>query len=522
MRIDTGQHLRLDQRMKLAPRIIQSMEILQMPWAALEARLEQELTNNPTLELREVSPDEQEVRAEVAQDERDAREGERELVVTDDAVDHNHADDFERLTNMAEEYSDWWSSNTYGTAGSSRPARDSGERDGKMDAMANTPARPESLTDQLRDQWHLVEVDPDMTQAGEYLIDFIDGDGYLRSPWEALCAQAPAEVKVELLEQALHTLQRELEPVGIGARDVRECLLLQIDARVRQYEQDGNHAGEHSNGHAAEPDDLGNARLIVSDYLKDVEANRLPRIAQHTHLSIAQVKQAIAALARFHPHPGRLLVDDPVRTITPDAVVEYDDDQDRYVAWLCSGRLPGVQISASYAQMGNDKTTDRKTREFINHNLRSARWLIDAVRQRQQTLLRVINVVIAAQRDFFDQGPQALKPLPMALVADQLGIHVATVSRAVSEKYLQTARGIVPLRMFFSGGTETDAGEAMSWAAVQAKLKQIIDQEDKAQPLNDDQLVEQLRAAGIDIARRTVAKYRKQLDLPAARQRREY
>ncbi|MEO1237897.1 MAG: hypothetical protein AAFX76_14020 [Planctomycetota bacterium] len=172
--------------------------------------------------------------------------------------------------------------------------------------------------------------------------------------------------------------------------------------------------------------------------------------------------------------------------------------------------------------MAADKSTDKKTRDFIGTNLRNARWLIDAVRQRHATLLRVIGVVIEAQRDFFDQGPGALKPLPMTLVADQLGVHVATVSRAVSEKYLQTPRGIFPLRMFFSGGTETDGGEAMSWTAVQAKLKEVIDAEDKQRPWSDDALVDELKKHGIEIARRTVAKYRKQLNIPPARQRREY
>lgn len=498
--------------MKLSPRMIQQMEILQMPWAALEARIDEELSNNPTLELREAEPDEQQVQAEVAQKARDDREGERELVVSDDKVDPNHAEDFERLNNISEAYGEAWTANTYDTGESYRPARATGERDVKMDAMANTPARHKSLTTQLLEQWHLVETDADVARAGEYLIGLIDPDGYLRATVEELAQQAPVDMDEDVLERARAEIQAQLEPVGMGAQDLRQCLLLQIDTKLRQ-----------SDGHGdPELNRLRHARLIVYEHLKDVETNRLPRIAKNTGFSIDQVKQAIDDLARLHPHPGRLLADEPVRTIRPDALVEYDEEQDTYVATLCNGHLPGIQISASYAEMGSDKSTDTKTREFVKYNLRSARWLIDAIRQRHQTLLRVISVVLAAQRDFFEQGPEALKPLPMAVVADQLGIHVATVSRAVSEKYLQTSRGIVPLRMFFSGGTETDAGEAMSWAAIQAKLEHIIASEDKANPLNDDQLVEKLRSAGIEIARRTVAKYRKQLNVPAARQRREY
>ncbi len=505
MRIDTGQHLRLDQRMKLAPRMIQTMEILQMPAMALEERIEQELATNPTLELREVSPDEEDVAAERAQEERDEHESERELVVKDDTEDAGHADDFERLNNISEQYGESWSANTYEAP---RPPRATGERDAKMDAMANTAARPQSLTEQLIAQWHLVEVSAEVAEAGEYLIGFIDNDGYLRTPREALIEQAPPSISAEAIDEAFDALQQNLEPVGLAARDLRESWLLQIDARARA--EDGD------------PEALRIERMIVADHLKDLEANRLPAIAKASGLSIEQIEEAKTNLRKLRARPGRMLVTDDVRTITPDAVVDYDEEQDRYVAYLCDGRIPSVQINSSYAEMAGDKTQDKKTRDFIGTNLRSARWLIDAIQQRHQTLLRVIAVVLDAQRDYFDQGQQSLHPLPMTLVADQLGIHVATVSRAVSEKYLQTPRGIVPLRMFFSGGTETEDGESMSWAAIQAKLEQIIDGEDKSKPLNDDQLVERLKAEGIDIARRTVAKYRKQLNIPAARQRRVY
>src|SRR5205814_6552955 len=168
-----------------------------------------------------------------------------------------------------------------------------------------------------------------------------------------------------------------------------------------------------------------------------------------------------------------------------------------------------------------EKKGDKKTRDFLANNVRNARWLLESIEQRKSTIMRVILAVVDAQREFFDKGPEYLKPLPMTQVADQLGIHVATVSRAVSEKYIQTPRGILPLRMFFSGGTENAAGDAMSWSAIQAKLEEIIRAEDRGNPLSDDQLVEELKKLGIDIARRTVAKYRKQLHIPAARHRKQ-
>ena len=497
--------MRIDQRMKLAPRMIQSMEILQMAQAALEARIDQELASNPTLEVREPGTDYDDIEAERTQADRDNREGERELVVKDG--DTGNTDDFERLSNISEELGSSWDANTSETGGSYHSTKfNDGERDKKMDAMANTAARTASLFDQLMDQWHLVETTPELSKAGEFLIGFIDSDGYMRAEMKTLLDQAPAGMTEDILDEALELLQQTLEPPGLAARDIRECLLLQIDARMR-------------NDSSA---NLTNERILVDGHLKDIEANRLPKIAKATDLSIDEIKQAIQHLRQFHPHPGKLLADDSPRMIFPDAIIEYDEESDTYTASLTQGRIPALHIRPEYQRDARDKNVDKKTRDFLNNHIRSASWIIDAIQQRRATLLRVIGVVVQAQRDFFEQGPQALKPLPMTLVADQLGIHVATVSRAVNEKYLQTPRGIFPLRMFFSGGTETDAGDAMSWAAIQAKLEQVIEEEDKSAPLSDDALVDKLKEHGIEIARRTIAKYRKQLNIPPARQRKEY
>jgi RNA polymerase sigma-54 factor len=172
--------------------------------------------------------------------------------------------------------------------------------------------------------------------------------------------------------------------------------------------------------------------------------------------------------------------------------------------------------------MSRDRSVDKPTREFATRNVRNAHWLIDSINQRKSTVLRVVGVVLARQRDFLDHGPQHLKPLPMIEVADQLGIHVGPVSRAVADKWLQTPRGMVPLRMFFTGGTETESGENLSWEAVKAKLKEIVDAEDKSEPLSDSALAAELKKNGIDIARRTVVKYRQQLEIPPARRRKVY
>ncbi len=181
-----------------------------------------------------------------------------------------------------------------------------------------------------------------------------------------------------------------------------------------------------------------------------------------------------------------------------------------------------LQVNREYAMMTGDRSVAKRDRDFIRTNVSNAKWLIDALEQRRHTLLRVINVILEAQREFFDEGPQALRPLPMTLVAEQLGVHVATVSRAVADKYVQTPRGTFPLRGFFTGGLATESGEEVSYDAVRAALKELIESEDRARPLSDEALVKALNGRGIEIARRTVAKYRDQLGIPPARLRKQH
>ncbi|MDH3585115.1 MAG: RNA polymerase factor sigma-54, partial [Phycisphaerae bacterium] len=357
------------------------------------------------------------------------------------------------------------------------------------------------------DQWRFVDAAEPVSRAGEHLIEFIDDDGYLRTGLEDVAERAPGGMTADHLAQALELIQAQLEPRGIGARDLKQCLLIQLDTVAVE---------------PGEADALGHARLLVEGHLKDIELNRLPRIAQKTKLSLDEINRGLALLRRLDPRPGRQLAPPRVEMVVPDIIVEYDPVNDAYVSAIARGRQPALRINPGYARLATDKEQDRSTRKYLSNGVNQARWLIDAVEQRTNTVLRVANVVLAAQREFLDYGVEHLKPLPMVQVAEQLGIHVGTVSRAVSEKYMQTPRGIFPLRMFFSGGTETLSGEEMSWRAVQAKLKQIIDAEDASQPFSDDQLVQKLEDQGIRIARRTVAKYRQQLKIPPARRRRQF
>jgi len=235
-----------------------------------------------------------------------------------------------------------------------------------------------------------------------------------------------------------------------------------------------------------------------------------------------RIRAALNLLKRLDLNPGRDLVSADVRPVIPDVIVEYEEATDSYVARLADGVLPHLRISTEAEALAKDKSVGREAREFAQTGIRNASWLIDAINQRASTLLRVVNVVLSRQREWFDYGEQHLRPLPMTEVADQLGVHVATVSRAVSDKWLLTPRGVVSLRSFFTGGATTDTGEEMSWDAIKAKLKEIVEHEDRAHPLSDDALAQELKKQGIEIARRTVVKYRQQLGIPPARLRKAH
>ena len=512
MRFETSQNMRLGQQMKLAPRVIQSMEILQMPLTELEERIEQELASNPTLEMVEIAPDPD---ARLTHEEPDSAE---------------NVDDFQRLEAFEEANPDA-AENTNQSGGlldgrdrfeteytPSRSTRLDGERDGKMDAMASAPAREASLGEQLRRQWGLVEVEESLRRPGEMIIAFLSEDGYLRTPLETVIEKSPPgpdgrHPSLETMERALTAVQLFLEPPGVAARDARECLLLQLDVIEDRDEWDSDEDRVRT---------LRMARTLVADHLDDLMQNRLPKIAEQEHVTLDEIKAGLELLRRLSLAPARRLVNEAAEVIIPDAIVEYDEEHDRYIAYLNDSRTPNLRINREYAEMIRDRDVPKKDRDFLKTNIGNAQWLIEAVEQRRRTLQRVLNVVVDAQREFFDYGPQAIKPLPMTLVGEQLGIHVATVSRAVADKHLQTPRGIVPLRRFFTGGTETASGEEISWDAIKAALQDVIGQEDKAAPLSDDALAEKLKERGIEIARRTVAKYRGQLGIQSARLRKQF
>jgi RNA polymerase sigma-54 factor len=490
MRLSLGQELRLVQKQVLAPRMIQSMEILQLPIMALQERIEQEMQENPILELREEDPDlpAEEVDKEAPDS---PTEEERELVIDER---HDNEQDFERLLKMDEDWPDQFEEH-------SRPSRNRMDEEGdrKHDAMANMVSRPQTLQDYLHDQLGWFDLDPQIRAMCDRIIYNLDPNGYLQSSLDDLVGAEATEEDRALIQKALGVVQK-LDPPGIAARDLRECLLLQLRPGQPCYEQ---------------------LRTLISAHLEDLEHNRLPLISRITGYSIALVQEALEELRKLNPKPGAEFNEAFVPTVTPDVFVEPAEGGG-YKVRLEDGRTPSLFISPYYRKLLLSQDANEEAREYIKRKLSSAQWLIDSIEQRRNTLTRVAQAIVDHQKKFLNSGPEAIEPLKMQQIADKVGVHVTTVSRAVDDKWIQTPRGIFPLKRFFCGGTVSADGEEVAWDTVRLKLQEIIDKEDKQRPLSDEDLVKGLAVHGITVARRTVTKYRKAMQIPSSRQRRDW
>ncbi|MFH1746195.1 MAG: RNA polymerase factor sigma-54 [Planctomycetota bacterium] len=482
----------LQQQQRLTPQLIQAMDILQLPLMALEARISQEIDSNPALEL--ISPeDEFAESAEETPTESERTDGEQTLV-----VEEGNADDFERLDNLVREYD--WMDDEADYRGTKSRARGLEEADIKMEAMANTAARPMSLQEYLLEQWGLVEVDSRTREIGAGIIDFVDENGRLMTPLDEIARELSMPPSIEEMEAVLTAVQ-QLDPPGIAARNLQECLLLQL--RILPGETDLE-------------------KRIIEEHFEDLQRNRLPAIARALNVDLADLRGALRVITRLSMRPGREVAERQVPRIVPDVIVEYNEEQDRYETSLTRGNTREMRISPEFREALEKSRNDKKSREFIKEKIEAANAIIDAVRYRRERLLEVAKAVVDAQRDFLDQGEQHMKVLRMSDLAVRFGCDPSTISRTVDEKYMQTPRGIFVLRRFFTGGTESGDGEVLGWDSIKAKVQEIVDNEDKRRPLNDDEIVERLKKLGIEIKRRTVAKYRAQLNIPTARQRRQY
>jgi len=471
MRLDTSQQMRTDMRLRMAPRMIQSMEILQLPLMALQERIDQELSENPVLvDLRESTPTDTEAEAE------------------------------EPIPAPAEttpEYDDW--PDSFGESHRLSRSALSEEADRKHDAMQNMASRPRSLHDDLSDQLGFLDLDPTVRCLAEYLIYNLDDNGYLHVDLRDALRDFGGDATPAQGEEALEVVQK-LDPPGVGARDLRECLLLQLSPDVPCRET---------------------LQVLIAHHLDDLQQNRLPTIEKKTGIKIEQIKTAIDHLRRLNPRPGSRYVPENAQYVIPDLIVEATE-QGTYEVRLIDDHTPQLAISRYYQKQLKNKQTDAAAREFIQKRIQSARWLIESIEQRRNTLLKVARAIIEHQKEFLDKGPESIEPLKMQQIADRVHVHVTTVSRAVDDKWVQTPRGIFSLKRFFGGGTTTTDGEEVAWDTIKQKLLDIIAKEDKANPLSDEEIVEELSRHGFPVARRTVTKYRRTLRIPSSRQRKQF
>ncbi len=484
MKAGLGQHTQLKQELKINPRLYQAMDLLYMPLLDLQQHLKQELLNNPFLEMVEPEEDEEEQEEAEAESQTDAEDK-----GPDDAIDWEEIllDGFD--------------------AG--------GRREEHEEKEYYEPVTVDSrdLSDHLRDQVNLLDLsERQMTLAEEFIGD-INEDGYLACPVEEIVTGLNDVIVKALAEEGLDdedfvpftveegeamlAIIQNLDPPGVGARDLRECLMLQL--REAGLEQSVPFR-------------------LVRDCFDELINHRWSEISKRFGISPADVQRAADEIAKLDPKPGLVHSAASDNYIIPDLIVDKIDG--RYHIFLNDHNLPRLKLSRAYQEIARDKKKfDGENKEFISNKLNSANWMIQAIEQRRQTMLKVMNYIVDRQREFFERGVQYLKPLTLREVAEVINMHESTVSRVTNEKYVQTPRGVLPLKFFFSSGLSTTGGEDVSARGIKAQIEKLVADEDPKHPLTDQAIVNILKESGVQIARRTVAKYRDQLGVLSARMR---
>ena len=481
MRLGLSQQLRTEQRLVQSPQMIQAMQILQCPMLELKDMVEQELQENPFLEETDKADSlarEEIPTATSGPESRDA--------VLDTNVDRMERD-FERELDQLESRTDRFTG--------SRMRSDGGEEgDKKLEALYNTPGPGVSLPDHLLEQARMLETRPEFLRVVEHVVYSLDLEGRLAESAEQIATFLL--VPIPLAEEAI-ALVRSMDPPGVAARNLRDCLLLQLERM--QYVRPLT-------------------RQLVENHLDDLALNKLPKIARETGASIEVIKESWDFIrTSLNPHPVSAFEHGENQNVVPDVIVEEVDGA--FEVRAERGGLPDLSISPVYRTLLKEARGDPKVYEYLRKKIEAAKWFLEAVHQRQNTIQRIANEIVQRQADFLRQGVQHLHPMKMQDVADTVHVHISTVSRAISGKYIQTPQGIFALKRFFSGGTMSDSGDLVSQQAVKDTLRAIVEGEDKSNPLSDDQLVEELSKRGVHIARRTVTKYRKVLGLDSSSRR---
>jgi RNA polymerase sigma-54 factor len=460
----------------LSPQLQQSLLILQTPLLELRNLVQQEMETNPVLEELPEDP---------GTNERSEAEG---------AADENFKEEFEKLASLDEEWRDYMAQ----SASSSFDGRHgSKEADEKRQFLFDSIPVQETLQQNLIAQLNQTALSADDRKAAELVIGNIDDDGFLQSTPEEMALNSG--IPQEDFERMLGLIQG-FYPTGVGARDLRECLLIQLQRQGKEQSVEYR---------------------IVSEYMDDLGRHRFPEIARRMATSVEEVQKAADNIARLNPRPGQVFAAAPQNYVLPDVVVENVDGE--YQIAFNNEQIPHLRISNLYKDIiasGDAQTGDVK--DYIRDKIRSGKFLIRSIHQRQQTIMNIAQQIVSRQRDFLEHGPSHLKPMTMAEVADAVGVHETTVSRAVSGKYMATPQGVFEMKYFFTGGYETATGESLSNISVKQSILDLVKHESGSAPLSDQEIVEILTERGIPIARRTVAKYRSELNILPSHMRRKY
>lgn len=494
-------------RMKMAPRMIQSMEILQMPLLALQEKIDQELNDNPMLlDVNEADPGEAEVyqpenaadKSETVSQASDSDESKQDQLIKDGSVTETSSDsDSGRESDWEEDFYDFDDHFRENHTLSRTGLDELSER--RYEALMNAADRPPTLQNHLEEQLTLLELPESQHIMAEFIINNLDERGYLTVSVFEIARESGHAIRPTEAEEVLKIVQA-MDPPGVAARNLRECLLLQV-------------SDDHPTAKSL--------RILIQNHLEDIQHNRLPLIEKKTGLSIPEIKDAIELIKRFNPRPGSLFLESHNDFVVPDFLLE-EKNEGGFLVKLTDDSLPTLGLSRTYSQLARTRSVDNSTREYLQRKLQAAKWLIEAIEQRRSTLLKVAQEIVDHQLKFIEFGDEFLEPLKMQQIADRVGVHVTTISRAVDDKWISTPRGIFPLKRFFTGGTTTADGEEMAWDTIKQKLQELIAREDKTKPLSDEDIVSAFRNDGITIARRTVTKYREAMHIPSSRQRKQY
>ena len=486
MEMKFGLQLRQTQRLVMTPKLQQALKLLQVPTLELQQILKQEILQNPLLEEIEDVEEEDERETEVDSEAPADAPAEREEEPRQETLSEEAPVDKEPDESWDDYFSDGFDLGYKRT------------EDQQDEFYERVPIAQTSYIDKLLSQLRIITDDPIELQIGEYIIGSLNESGYLTCSLEEIANTY--KVELALVERVLRFVQ-SMEPVGIGARDLQEALLIQLKARG-----------------------LGDSVTaeIVRDQFEALKQRKYTEIAKRLHISVEEVQEHANVIKDLDPKPGFELMTDDVRYITPDLIVERVGEE--YVVFLNDKNIPRLRISTAYRkelEKGNVNGS-KETRDFILGRLSSARWLIQTIEQRRKTMVKVMECIVDEQREFFEKGPGALRPLTLQQVASRIGMHESTVSRVTTNKYVQTPRGVFELKYFFSSSLDTEDGDEVSAKAAKTRILDIIGKEEARRPLSDQKIADILKEDGLIIARRTVAKYRgelKALDTFAAGQR---